>query len=327
MASINQVIPILAYNNIMDGNNPRGLGPAPLTDSHYWVVGHSGFTYSGGDSAPATFWTTTGYWLGWLATESGNSSGGCGDFGQIPDFNSAWISRPGAPDDFDYDYVTNTYDPFPFGETFGEQDWQQVYFMPSNFEQATETPSFKYTGAATTMFDNIQSTGVNPTYYMYSFVPEPTIVGIPGGPVDAADLTPSEAATFYSYCLGGYLTWHMDWFDEIETDRPLMPMKYIPLPQIIADIVQNEPYMSTLVWTDLYADTAPHGTEGLYLLQAMICYRAVYRQNPTLGSSTLPAGATTVPTEISNNLTSLVSYIDQRLNYYNTNGRTAGRVF
>ena len=70
----------------------------------------------------------------------------------------------------------------------------------------------------------------------------------------------------------------------------------------------------------MFSDNSPHGTEPTYALAALIMYRALFNQNPTLDSYTVPAGATQMVSEISSNLPALVAAVESRLSHYNNNG-------
>lgn len=305
MASRNGVIPILAYNGIMDGANPRGLATTN-NNVHYWVYGHSLFTYDAG-AAPASQGTRVGEWLGLFAAANGIQFSGGGVFGQISTHNAN--NPPTAPG---YTYATNSYNPWPSG-SFGDQNFNACIFMPSNFEQTTETPT-AYSTQCLTLIDN--TTALEPTipFWLYHHWDE----FLYATPADPESLTSLEFQAYRNSVRGAYLTW----FDELQTilkaERPSVQIKLMPIGAVIAD-VQEMSELSGLTWTDYYGDDAPHGGQNTYFIAALAVFRILHGANLDTGSFSFPVWST-VSSAITSNLPAIVSLVNTRLNYYNSNG-------
>lgn len=288
---------------------------APIIDnSHYYVAGHSLFTYDGGDAAPNTDYTRAGTWIGLFAAESSTQASGAAEFGQITTINTNWADN-GVPVGAQLAYSSNSYDPWPSG-SFADQDFDQLIFMASNFEQETETPQ-SYLPRVLTLIDNVRGEEPLVEAMMYVHWPESNLAGSFG---DVLNLTSAEWATYNTYSRGDYLDWHVAWFNEILAARPNLKLRVMPVYPVIADMLENLPVLSSVVWTDLMGDSSPHGTETMYLLCGLVSYICMYSQAPDLDNFSVPAGATQVIGEVANNLPAIVTYAADRLNYYNNNG-------
>ena len=280
--------------------------------SHFYVSGHSLFTYTGGDTAPVSDYTTTGNWLGLLAEASGFNSSGAGHFGQITTLNNDWSVNPSRFDEAQITYPENTYPAWPTGQSMGDQIFEDHYFMASNFEQNSVSEN-TYATRAIELFGNVLPNMPNAVNRMYVHWPEPALAG---SFVDDANLTRSEWTTYNDYTRGAYLTWHANWYDEIIALDNTLDIKMIPVGAIVADLVENESYMATVEYSDLNGDTSPHGTESMYFLASLVCYRAVHQINPEVEFFSFPVGSIVI-SQITDNLESIVTYIEQRLNFYN----------
>ncbi len=313
MASRGGIIPILAYADVMDGRNPGGLsGQTPINSSSFYIFGHSLATYDGGDDAPATSYTRTGEWYGLLAQASGTAAGGAHTFGQFSNHNA----QPWPNVNISGKYlIGNTFDPIP-DDTFPGESLEHFLTMPSNFlEEDMGGPPYTQPittaqGALETLIDNILSVYPSSEVFLY--------VHWPDGGFYAGGVNMSRA-TFTSYnnaTMGGYLDWHVDLQNAIIGNG--RSLRTIPVGPIIAWLFENEAYLSSLEFSDVYGDSAPHGSENIYFLAALICYRTIYMQNPNIGTFTFPPAAAQIRAEISSNVASIVTAIDSRLDYFNT---------
>ncbi len=313
MASRNGIIPILSLGGVMDGANPGGIGgQTPINSSSFYVFGHSLFTYVGGDAAPETDYTIAGEWIGLLAQESGTAAGGAHTFGQYSNHNAQPWPNVGVNGTYD---IGNTFNPTPNG-AFPGHAFEHFITMPSNFLQAdmggppyTE-PTTTAQSEMETLIDNILAVYPSGEIFIYVHWPD---AGFYSGAENM------NAATFDAYntaTQGGYLDWHVSLQNALVAAG--RPVRTIPVGPIIAWLFENEAYLSGLAFSDVYGDSAPHGSENIYFLSALICYRAIYMQNPSVASFTFPPAATQMRSEITSNVTTLVSQIDARLEYYNT---------
>ncbi len=317
-ASNGQMI-IVNNNGVMNGNDPLGLAggptplPTPIASSTYHVFGHSLFTYTGGDVATPTQWTTTGEWLGLLAQASGTTSAGSYNFGFFANHNAhGWPNVS-----IQNTYPANSSNPSPDGSLAGHS-YEHFYIMPSNFLEADmgmpphNQPVTTATADASTLIDNILS--VYPSGEIFLYVHWGDAGTYPGG-------VNMDRASFITYSIDQhttYLDWHIAWQDALVSSG--RNVRTIPVGPIIGWLFENEGYLAGLNFNQVYGDSAPHGTENIYFLAALICYRAMYGQDPNVAAFTFPAGATQIINEISSNVPALVNSIRARLDYHNANG-------
>lgn len=316
MASRNGVIPILAADGIMDGNNPRGLSQV-INSVRLHDFGHSLTHYTGGDVAPASTYTSAMNWCGWLAQLSSTDFSGGGNFGFIANHNADW----GPPTSININLVTNTI-PYWTEGSFAAEGITDFLFMASNFEQLDDTPADALAGAVE-LLDNISAIYPNARYHMYSHWPLVNMAGS-GTFVDNANLTPAEFTTYNTYTATTYWNWHRDWYNLIVAQRPALDIKILPVGQVVADLFENEAYIDSLAFNEWAGDPAPHLSESGYLLAAIALYQGLYRQQPDLSSFTLPTAGTpasALPSEIGSNLVAISNYLwNRRPTYVNSDG-------
>ncbi|MFL0802573.1 MAG: hypothetical protein K6L81_02575 [Agarilytica sp.] len=306
---------IVNNNGVMDGNDPQGLAgaPTPVSSSIFHVFGHSLFTYTGGDDATPSQWTTTGEWLGLLAQASGTSSAGTYTFGQFTNHNS----QPWPNANVQGGYASNSFDPAPNG-SFPGHSYEHFYLMPSNFLEADmgmpphSQPVTTATTDASTLIDNILS--VYPSAEIFLYVHWGDAGTYPG----AENMLRASFDTYNTDQQTTYLDWHIAWQDALVASG--RGVRTIPVGPIIGWLFENESYLQSVDFNQVYGDSAPHGSENIYFLAALICYRAIYGQDPNIASFTFPAGATQMLPEVTDNAAALVSAVRSRLNYHNANG-------
>lgn len=318
---------ITPSGSIMRGRFPDGDFPGDaVTRCDVYVSGHSLFTHNDGtgSNAPATDWTRTGTWMGLFADHVSNDFSGGGNFGQIAqlntDYDSNWIGSPGLPtsEDIQYRYSSNTISFYPPSSgNFAAQNFTHFFFMASNFEEIDDTPN-DWLARTLTLLDRLNAGEPSAVFYFYIHWPLPNNAG-GGSFVDNTNLTASEWTTYRAYERGAFLTWHLSLLDLVRQARPGYNIRGIPVGPIVSDIVENESYFSTVVFTDLFGDSAPHGTESMYWLAGLITYIAVYKRAPDLTGFTNPAGATQVISEITSNYAALSTYCYNRLVHYHDN--------
>jgi hypothetical protein len=299
-----------SIDGVAYGLYPAGdFMPPAVTEVSYYVTGHSLFTYTGGDVATPTAYTVTGQWLNLLAQANSNLSSGGYTFGFTADQIANW-----PPASMQGKYATNSSDPWLDTETFAEQDLTHVIYMLSNFFEYVDAPSV-WVPEGLTHIDNILAGQPNAEIIIYEHWPD-------AGPIVNIDanLVTTQEWQNYRDAMAVYHQWHSDYQDLIIAARPNATIRMIPVGPIINDLIENEAYLSTLVYSDLYGDNAPHGTENTYLLAGMICERALFKRSTNIAGFSLPGGTTQLSTEVTNNLQAIADYVETRLDFYNTNG-------
>jgi hypothetical protein len=275
------------------------------------VFGHSLFDHDFGPTA--NVYTATGSWLGVLAEASNTESSFGLWFGQIVTQNDNWENVwLGPPTEAQNTYPTNTQPFWPSG-AFGEQNFTDILIMASNFEPYDTSPQ-AYLPRTRTLLDRISAYYPNARYWIYAHWPEPNIVSSEF--VDLADLSDEEFTLYNQYTSGEFWDWHAGWFEEINLARPSLDLRIIPVGPLVADLVENQAVLSTVGFTDLYLDDAPHGNANAYFLAALATYHSMYRQDPDTSQISYPLDAPTLLTEISNNLADISQYLRDRLRVY-----------
>lgn len=270
--------------------------------------GHSLFSHGLGTGSSEA--TTTHYWLGALAAANGVDSGWNGAFEHL------WFSGvPPYPPQTNAmaDVSTNTISADWPGGVYADANYTEFLFMVDNFESYFAR-NFDYppllNGAYSILTGSIGETP-RPALRLYECWPDlPLAVGNGTTP---ANITPQQFATYWALSNGAWHDWHVNYLNRIHQDHPEYDLKMIPVTAVIADLFINEAYMSAVTASDIWLDDAPHGNETMYFLAALVCYRALYGRNPVY---TVPG---VINATVAANFTSIVSYIEGRLTYYNQN--------
>ena len=325
MPSRNTLMPILAQSNgILSGNNPRGLSFAGRTSFTGYVFGHSLFDH---DAPPtANEFTNTGYWMNDAAAQSSTTSRWTQTFGQLRDQTiPPLVDTTVGPSN-------NPSEPWPEVPVTAWEDvaWDGVLIMASNFEQAAKTPE-TFVDESIAVLDYIvaNTTGL---IYLYGHWADPTVnYGIPvtgGNTMTPTDfnrwlntMTPEPSSSTTNAT--DYFNWHIDYLNGMLNRN--YNVRMIPVGPILADLFLNESYLSTIEFADIAFDSAPHFTPTGYFLAGMICYIALMGTAPS--ASYVPTTATpAIETEVLNNLSSIYTYIQTRLTFYNDPAR-GSRVY
>ena len=116
---------------------------------------------------------------------------------------------------------------------------------------------------------------------------------------------------------GQFTQWHLDLQNELITRG--YPVTTIPCGAIFCELILNAAYFSGLEFTDWFEDDAPHGRASTYFMFGLICYIALYKQDPTVGYVP-PVLSPVILPEITNNLSSIYADINTLLTTYELYG-------
>jgi len=295
-----------------------------VTQSKFHVFGHSLFTHTFNNEGylyEATDFTQAGNWLGLLAAADGHESVGSHTFGQVDSHNTlSWLDG-----DVSINGAYDTGNTTPFTGMFTNQHYTHFYLMPSNFRETDMGPPPFNSAVATAqagfaaLIDNIDRWYPQAEKLLYVHWHE--FHGPNYGLGQDTPLPSIGRAQFTAYnneVINEYLGWHISLQNALTANG--RSIRTIPVGPVIAWLLENESYLQPLNFSDLYADGAPHGNENIYFLASLVVYRAVYQVNPNLSNFTVPSAATQIRPEIANNLASIVSAIETRLNVHNANG-------
>lgn len=299
---------------------PNAVAPVASTATYYGVI-HSGFDHDqdGGTNAPTSDYTATGQWLGWLSSESGTQVSGAAQFNAI----AGWT---GVPSTKALEYSTNVPPVWGSG-AWATQNWDHIILTADNFTMEEALPDQIPTGFSASYVDltidlmddamsaiRAQGDPDDPEFLFYPYHPEVDMV--PNFTGDVFNPTLAEQEAFHFYTSGDYFGWYQELYKQVREARAGYRMRLIPAAMVISDLIENESYMATVNWVDLFGDDAPHGTESLYFLYALVTYRVMMNRNPDLSAATVPAGVTVI-SQVWDNRAAIVSYIDTRLAEYN----------
>ena len=310
---------------------PLGDRPFGIDTVNSYVFGHSLYTYDGGDTAPNTDWTRVGTWLGLFAANNAKNYRGEGDFGQAINLNANWDTRaaqfagdgqpridssPLSLDSPGYAYTSNNIANWAEPTPWNGDGWSHMYTMADNFQQTFLTPA-QYEPRMQEQIDDI--TGEIPLVNMINYQHWPEMNQYPTPPADLTNMSPTEAQYYRDTCRG---VWH-DWFvslqDLLIAANPTINYTMVPVGPVVMDLWEDEVYLQGINSGVFFGDQSPHGTETLYFLAAMVCYRHAFRENPDLTGFVAPVGSN-VNAAVLNNLPALITAIDARLEFYNNNG-------
>lgn len=243
----------------------------PQTASQYFF-GNS-LVFHTGDSA----YTNVPIWMDLFAETAGHSYAVAGSFGFLRNF--ADTDPPFSQ--WGFDGVDGAWDPDT--TPFADASFDSVFITPANFIQDV-APDTNYTGDTRSPFDAV----LDVVDGLVLDHPTTTILIYEGwadmGPY-AADLPISASALsdYYAYNQGTYHDWYETLVDMVNLATPAANLTLLPVASILAEILTGP--LSSISADDLYVDTAPHGTDTLYFLAAMITYQATYGAQVALPSS------------------------------------------
>ncbi len=219
--------------------------------------------------------TNVPVWLDRMAKADGRSFGVDGQWGFLRDF-----SRTLPPiANWSFSGVRGVWN--PEGGDFGGAGFTAVLINPANFIQY-QPPDAPFDGGdgqaspvseTLRVFDWTRAQDPNLRHYIYEGWAE--MAGVAGR------FPPSDRALrrYHAFNQGDYHNWYQAYLDAVRTERPDLDVQLIPVASEMSRLLAAEP-LNQIPVTALYSDDAPHGTDTLYLLAAMITYAAVFEAEP-----------------------------------------------
>lgn len=301
--------PLRATFEVDSGNSPPEINAVKG-----YVMGHSLWQHAGVDYH-------TGEWLARFADHANKQSTWTGRFGQLDQHsdNLPVTTHNEVDAAFGYPSSTPVVDAWTPGNSWNSVGFDHVVTMPWNFAQTDSaydsTPDpLSY---ALDVVDFWIANAPAARKLVFEHWPETSMVpGVPGSP----NLTNSQWRAYWEYTRGDYHTWFIGFQNAIDSARPAADIHMIPVGPVLADLFLDESYMAGVSSSDYFEDDAPHGLPALYFLSALVWYQQLYG---TSVESTYPIPNTVpanIPSEIRNNFTAILAFIDSRLDYYSANG-------
>ncbi|MGR3493679.1 calcium-binding protein [Citreimonas sp.] len=221
--------------------------------------------------------TSVPYWVGQLARAAGKDFAADGQWGFLRNFANDLPPRPNWA-------FPGVADAWPRHDTgLGAQQIDSVVVTPANFIQF-QKPDAPYQGddvsplgAVLTVLDHVAADAPGARLYFYE------------GWADMGPVTGGYPPQQPGY--GRYIemnaTAHPAWYDDLEAAiaraRPGMGVTRIPTAQVLARLLGPGGLLEGIDPQALFADAAPHGTPGLYLLAGMVTYAALFDAPPPVG--------------------------------------------
>jgi hypothetical protein len=221
--------------------------------------------------------TNVPHWINEMAKAAGKDFATDGQWGFLRNY------ADGLPPTANWSFsgVSGAWSPDRRG--FGEAGFDAVVIAPANFIQY-QLPDVPYDG------DN--STGESPLGALLRVLdwtaqesPETRLFVYEGwaGMAEVTGPFPPDQAGFERY-LAFNANEHAGWYDELFEDlaqaRPSLQVRFVPTARILAALLSEGGVLAGIPVQALFTDDAPHGTETLYLLAAMITYSALYETPP-----------------------------------------------
>ncbi|MEZ5913911.1 MAG: hypothetical protein R3D84_18165 [Paracoccaceae bacterium] len=212
--------------------------------------------------------TAVPYWLGLMTRAGGKSLALEGRWGFLRDFANELPAQP----NWEFSTVSRAWK----GGDFRGSGFDTIIITPANFIQGRPA-SKRYQGdnptgdsplsAALKLIDWLSAAAPKADIFIYEGW---SLMG--GFPPDA-----QQIADYHALNRGSYHKWFVDFTSKLRQKSYGQEVRLIPVASVLSAYL-TQPPLSELKPTDLYEDDAPHGTETLYLLAAMITYSSLFNE-------------------------------------------------
>lgn len=207
-------------------------------------------------------------WMDLFAQAAGNTYAVSGSFGFLRSF--ADRAEPFAQ--WGFPGVVGAWEPDE--QPFSEAQFDNILITPANFIQG-ESPDTDYFGDNRSPLDAVLDV-VGEMVADHPGTPLLIYEGWPDMAPYALELPITDAAwaDYHAYTLGAYHDWYETLVDAVNAAYPTADVTLLPVATILADLFMG--VLEDVPSSALYVDTAPHGSDTLYFLAAMITYQATY---------------------------------------------------
>lgn len=93
----------------------------------------------------------------------------------------------------------------------------------------------------------------------------------------------SEFANYNDYTKGAFHDWWNAYEADLRAARPNVNIRTIPVGSTLAKLMTETDLLAGIPVTDLYYDSAPHGTQSLYFLASLVTYAGMFEKAPPSG--------------------------------------------
>ncbi|MBU2983093.1 hypothetical protein KO498_14875 [Lentibacter algarum] len=221
--------------------------------------------------------TNVPYWLNQLINHTEGSYAANGGYGFLQQF----ADRPEPNNEWGFEGVAGLWDSDV--NSFEDVTFDQVIITPANFIQ-DQTPSTLYYGS-----------GYSPLTATIDIIGD-TLADQPSADVFIyegwSDLglfseafPPSNAVmqSYFSFNQADYHDWYLSYVSSLQAEFPDASITLIPVAPVLAGLLADGGPLAGLATTDVFVDSAPHGTDTLYFLASLITYQATVGAPAPLG--------------------------------------------
>ena len=232
-------------------------------ETNQFFFGNSLVNYSEGGAE-----TNVPYWLSELTLASGGTYSVNGGFGFLRQF----ADRDTPSNEWGFNGVSADWDSDT--ASFQDIDFTQIIITPGNFIQQT-SPDTDYPGDTVSPLDATETLLAN----VLPLQPDAQIFVYEGW-ADLAEFSeafpPSDSTMerYYAHNQESYHDWYVDYVTELNTSFPEAEITLIPVAPVLSGLLAEDGPLGEIATTDLFVDSAPHGTETTYFLASLITYQA-----------------------------------------------------
>lgn len=207
-------------------------------------------------------------WLNELTLATGGTYAVNGGFGFLRQF----ADRETPGNEWGFNGVSADWDSDT--EDFQDIEFTQIIITPGNFIQQN-SPDTNYPGdtvspldATGTLLSNVLPLQPDAQIFIYE------------GWSDLAEFSesfpPSDTAMerYYAHNQEGYHDWYVDYVTELNTSFPTADITLIPVAPVLSGLLAEDGPLGGIATTDLFVDSAPHGTDTTYFLASLITFQA-----------------------------------------------------
>ncbi|WP_439111296.1 calcium-binding protein [Lentibacter sp.] len=263
-----------------------------LTQYYY---GNSLVNFGGGNA-----FTNVPYWMNQLIEHTSGDYAVNGGYGFLQQF----ADRPEPANEWGFSGVDGLWD----GDfnAFNEVAFDQIIITPANFIQDVSPTAYYYgttTSPLTATIDIIADTLTEQPsgeFFIYEGWSDLGLFSEVFPPSDGI------METYYAYNQGDYHDWYVSYVDALAAEFPDASITLIPVAPVLAGLLSADGPLGGIDVTDLFVDSAPHGTETLYFLASLITYQATIGA-PAPADFPVPASINSL---IVDNFAAIVDFIE-----------------
>ena len=292
-------------------------GATDKSDLRLYFFGHSLIAHAFPKNSSVSDETAVPYWMAKLAEVSDTNYTANGQFGFL-------LQHANLPpqSQWGFNTVASSWDPMDNlsesqrAESFAGANFTDIVITAANFIQY-QSPDESFDGdnpqnkspvtATLEIIDWLTTKEPGVDIYIYENWPDMASYG-------SHPINRGAFERYNKYVIGDFHDWWLDYCDQLQTSRPSVGIKMIPVGPIIAGLVTETPLRDIDI-SELYEDDAPHGQPNIYFLASLITYMAI-TGNDELGIYQPPMS---IHQLIRDNMTLVISYIQTKLKQHMQN--------